>query len=436
MRGINVMLTSLAVGVLTSATLLPQGPGDPHLPVPRGFDFPADATELLAFRDTGNVEKMRRHSWMVFAGITQPAPGGEAIWETWWPSDQTFSTAAPLAAPGRRPGFRELRQTLSPQRGTAAAQAIGASQLSFVMFNSVAHDFIRRKKLHLSSTLDDFRAAGSADIEDFPKEAMSLKTTWWPVAQSGLTPLPVWDNEPTRPITEGAPNQGSPPARIGNIPFTWKRVVAVDPSRDTIPPGETATVKFFNPTAANPLSAPKIDRRGSKVVALRQFYSFKLTAEDISRSSAVLDDVFRPVLGRGPNPGDAVALVALHYTTKEIDDWVWSTFWWHDVPDAGPYGTNRPSQVQGVWRNYVMDTTFSMDTPREGDGKPNAAFNPWLEARFSNGVLSNCMTCHQRAVWPPVAFLPVTRGALPAGDPFFANRTRADFLWSVVLESQ
>src|SRR5712692_6035944 len=62
-----------------------------YQPVPSGFDFPADEATLLRFRDTQNAPEMRRHSWYVFAGLTQRAKNGEAIWETWFPSSTTFS---------------------------------------------------------------------------------------------------------------------------------------------------------------------------------------------------------------------------------------------------------------------------------------------------------------------------------------------------------
>jgi hypothetical protein len=83
-----------------------------------------------------------------------------------------------------------------------------------------------------------------------------------------------------------------------------------------------------------------------------------------------------------------------------------------------------------------MDVAFSMDTPREYDSTPNAVYNPWLEARFPNGMSSNCMTCHQRAVWPEGPFLPVTRGSLPPNAPFFQNKMKLDFFWSVAIESK
>jgi hypothetical protein len=136
-------------------------------------------------------------------------------------------------------------------------------------------------------------------------------------------------------------------------------------------------------------------------------------------------------------------LLALHYTTKEIPEWVWSTFWWHDRPDDGPYAMNRPPAVSGVWRHYLMSTAFSMEAPKEGDGKPHVTFNPWLEARFVNGTVSNCMTCHRQSVWPlpdhgnEPPFLPVTRGTIGANDPnYFKGNTKLDFLWSVGFESQ
>ena len=121
---------------------------------------------------------------------------------------------------------------------------------------------------------------------------------------------------------------------------------------------------------------------------------------------------------------------------RTIPDWVWATFWWHDSPNDGTYAKDRPDAVSGVWRNYLMDVTFSSDVPKESDGTPNVCFNPWLEARFAGGLTSNCMSCHQRAVWTPVSFLPVTRGSLPPNHQFFLGKTKLDFLWSIAFSSQ
>jgi hypothetical protein len=100
--------------------------------------------------------------------------------------------------------------------------------------------------------------------------------------------------------------------------------------------------------------------------------------------------------------------------------------------------------VKGVWRNYLMVNADDQVTPREHDGSPHIGFNPWLEARFSNGPLTNCMTCHHRASWPRgVDFIdpahPEQQRGLPdaANDPAFApGRLQTDFMWSIIDRAQ
>lgn len=409
-RRLPLRLSLLAALALSGSAALAQ---QDYEPVPPGFDFPADEATLLRFRDTQNVPEMRRHSWYVFAGLTQRAKNGEAIWETWFPSTVTFS-AGPQPESAARPArpFAVPRQFT---RGTTLGpQAIGESVLAFVMFNKEGHDHIRSNRLNLQSTLEALNngfPAGTPidkrDIKPFPRTAMSLKLVWDLVKANGLTAIPVWDNKPTRPDSQGNPEP------------TWPRVVAVDPSRTDIPATETADV------TSNGVSFPK-----SRVVSINRFYHFRITQNDIAAIRAV-----RP----SAQVGDYAVFIAMHYTTKEIPDWVWSTFWWHDEPDTGRFGSDRPTNVPGVWRNYLMDTGFSMDVPREYDGTPDSVFNPYLEARFVGGLGSNCMTCHQQARWTKngaPGFLPVTRGALSPSDPFFRDTTRLDFLWSVAYEAQ
>ena len=381
-------------------------------PVPPGLDFPADEATLLRFRDTENVAEMRRHSWYVFAGLTQRAKNGEAIWETWFPASTTFSLdSQPVMAARPMRLFTAPRQF---ERRGASPQAIGESLLSAVMFNKDAHDFIRSNQLHRQATLEALNngfPAGTPiekrDIKPFPRTAMTLKLVWRVVKATGLTPLRVWDNKPTRPDAQGNPES------------SWARVVVVDPSRIDIPASETTDISLGG------VAFPK-----SRVVSLNRFYNFRITENEIAAVRRIDSNA---------QVGDFAVFLQMHYTTKEISDWVWSTFWWHDEPDRGPFGSDRPTVVPGVWRNYLMDTAFSMDVPREYDGTPNSVFNPYLEARFPGGLGSNCMTCHQQARWTkdgPPDFLPVTRGALANSDPFFKDATRLDFLWSVAYESQ
>jgi hypothetical protein len=420
MRFLKLMIVVIAVCSVSILSLsLPTGSSASpvaadYMDIPPGFDFPADQAILLGYRDTNNVSAMRNHAWMVFAGLTQKTPGGEAVFETWFSGPEVFN-------PGPSPqGVRRIQRRFQTprqfRRPGASPQAIGASLLSFTLFNKTTRDHIRTNELNkqrkLTSLRDTFKANGTPtekrDVTDFPAPAVSLKLVWWLVKQTGKTGMPIWDAEPTRPDASGNDNT------------TWKRVVAVDPTRTTIPSGETADVRYPSTQL----------RRNSLVVPLENFYHFQITANEIA--------AVRAVLGGSAQIGDYAALVAMHVTTKEIPDWVWATFWWHDQPNDGPFSADRPGQVSGVWKNYRMDVAYSSDTPTEGDGSPNVCYNPWLEARFPNGMVSNCMACHQRAVWPQVGFLPIVRGGLAKNDLFYKtnDRMRLDFLWSVALESQ
>jgi hypothetical protein len=140
--------------------------------------------------------------------------------------------------------------------------------------------------------------------------------------------------------------------------------------------------------------------------------------------------------GRPLDQQDYLALVAVHTTTREAPDWVWVTFWWHDAPDDAPYGSDRPRRVKFPFDRFRMEVAQSADVPVAPDGGPHITFNPYLEAGFALGVQSNCLGCHQRAVWTatgPGEVYPVKRGSMSADDPFFAGKLRTHFLWSLVF---
>ncbi|MBL8644931.1 MAG: hypothetical protein JNK21_13435 [Rhodospirillaceae bacterium] len=390
-----------------------------YTPIPPGFDFPAAEASLAAAINANDQTALRLHGWMVFAGLTQPArpsdAKSEAIWETWYPGSEVFASGPmPQGERTLHRTFRVPRQFMPAVPGPAP-QAIGDSQLSFTLFNQELKDHTRQNGLHLKATMAALNASWTpqtplADrkVKDYPAAAMSLKIVWTHVGKQGFTALPVWDEQPRMAVAPAQPEEN------------WPRVVAIDPTRTTIPAGERRTVTRMGKSFPN-----------SRVVPLSNFYHFAMTAQQAAQANAL-------GLSLNAKPGDYMAVTAMHYTTKEIPNWVWATFWWHDEPDKGGYAKDRPAAavLKGVWRNYLMDVAYDMDVPKESDGTPDAVFNPYLEARFADGVNSNCMTCHQRAVWKPALpdFLPVTRGAAAANDPFFKNGTKADFLWSLLFE--
>lgn len=147
-------------------------------------------------------------------------------------------------------------------------------------------------------------------------------------------------------------------------------------------------------------------------------------------------------LGRNIREGDSLTLIGVSLASKEIANWVWATYWWHDFADQGPYAADRPAALTGEWRSFLMQTAFDSTMPVSAQGAPHVCFNPWLEGRFPDGghgagVVSNCMACHSRASFPAIKFLPVTRGEPDlAGDPAYRQgRLRTGFLWSIALHA-
>ncbi len=425
----GTMLVGSLVLAVGAARAQPAGPPPGYFDIPPGFDFPADKQILEQFRTTGNLSAQRLHVWNVFAGMTQPTPDGKhAIFETWYSADETFQSGPGLQANAPRRVVRRFAppRQFQAQPGQPGLQAAGTGLFSEVMFNYANYRHVRTQKLYQQSTLQTLKQSGAADpaipnnrtIPAFPAESVSLKTIWWPIKKTGMTVLPVWDPE------FNTPRAG------GNPPQTWARVVAVDPSRQTIPSGESTTISFAGTPHPN-----------SAVVSLSAFHYFQLDQQGVDavmangRTAAFVEMVFgdRPL-----QAGDYVAFLGTHLTTKEIDDWVWATFWWHDRANVGPFAADRPATVQGVWRNYLMSSSYDLELPRESNGTAHITFNPWLEAHFPNGLVSNCMNCHNRAGFQPTNFLPIFRGKPNlATDPAYkAGQLRTDFLWSVPFEAQ
>jgi len=344
--------------------------------------YPANEAAQLRLRDAQDQAAMRRHGWQVLADVTRAGSGGAPAWQGWAPLARTFGSSDSNRA---RP-FRRIDIAETP--GIALLQASGAPLLSLVLFNGPAYRHIRGQQLFRRARLDAINAGfgaatplGEREIAPFPRDAMAVKTVWAVVHAGAPTPISVWD--------------GSGDGPDGNRPARWPRTVMV----------------------------------GGRGVPLDRFYRLPIGAEDLAAVRAI---------DPSARAGDHLVLLAMHFTTREIPDWIWTTYWWHDRADEGPFAADRPAAVEGVWRNYLMDVAYSAATPAEADGTANIAFNPYLET-FANGTRSNCMACHQGAVWTPggaAPFLPVTRGPRRPDDPRFAAGTRLDFMWSIATEAR
>lgn len=341
--------------------------------------LPAPEAAQLRLRDAGDEAAMRRHGWRVLADVTRPGRDGAPAWLGWAPLTRTFGGED--ARTGRP--FRRIDIAETP--GIALLQASGAPLLSLVLLNQPAHRHIRSERLFSRARLDAINAGIGAEAEraiaPFPRDAMAVKTVWAVVHSAEPTPVSVWDGEGD--------------AADGNRPARWPRTV-------------------FAGSARTPLDT---------------FYHIPVRAEDLAAVRAI---------DPSAEAGDSLVLLAIHLTTRELPDWIWITCWWHDRAGEGPFAADRPASLAGPWRHYLMDVAYSAATPAEADGSPNIAFNPYLET-FANGTRSNCMACHQGAVWTAngaAPFLPVTRGPRAANDPRFAAGTRLDFMWSIATEAR
>lgn len=423
MRVVQLALLLIGATFIGAAGAHAQTPD--YRGIPDGFDFPADKATLERERAAGNMAALRRHGWMLFAGMNEMTPKGMPVWTTWYRVDEAFASAG-SALPGARDLKMQFTKPNQVKDAGPSPEAPRDSALSFVLFNWENFDHIRAKKLFTKKDLDrvnrSYRTATRWDkriIPAFPERAVSLKTLWWPAAGDDKTALPVWDNEPTQPLDDSNPFR------------TWKRVVAVDGTRENVPDTETTNTTFYD-----------TEFPSARVVGLNRFYNLRVDAAMLATIDAIKDDgvriLVRKVLGRDLKIGDYILFLGFHVTTKEIDDWTWQTFWWHDKPDDGKYAEGRPEAVKGVWRNYLMAVAGDEVNPKEPDGSPLIGFNPWLEGTFRAGTQSNCMNCHRRASHPRVSFLPVRRGAPDTtNDPAFKRgRLQTDFLWSIVDQAK
>jgi hypothetical protein len=371
--------------------------------------------ELEALRNSGDLGQQRAHVWNLLAGISSgDARDGQPAFDSWYGEDQVFA-AEPAAdlSQGIR-GFSRLGS------GSSASSSAGAPVLTYTLYNAAAYTHIRANRLHLRTSLDAMRVARDRSVPEFPAAAMVLKTAWWPVAPDRVTALPVWDPE------------ANPPRRPGNPYTTWARAVVVD-ARLTGNAGGLLPAEFAGRSFA-----------AARRVGLDAFHHVavdRAMAQRLMRDSDALKLSF-VALGRPLQEGDYLILVGANLATREISDWVWAAFWWHDQPARGEYAAGRPDSLRGAWRNYLMQAAFDPLTPVRADGSAHVCFNPWLEGRFPDagqggGTQSNCMACHARASFPASGFLPVTRGvATRDQDPAYAaDRLRTSLLWSLTLHA-
>ena len=249
--------------------------------------------------------------------------------------------------------------------------------LSLVLFNGPAYRHIRGRQLFRRARLDAINAGfgaatplGQREIAPFPRDAMAVKTVWAVVHAGAPTPISVWD--------------GSGDGPDGNRPARWPRTVLA----------------------------------GGPGTPLDRFYHLPIGAADLAAVRAI-DPVgaggrpARPARHAPHHPGDP---------GLDLDDLLVARPAGRRAVRGGPAGGGRRRLAQLSDGRRLLDGDAGRSRRRA-----NIAFNPYLET-FAAGTRSNCMACHQGAVWTAhgaAPFLPVTRGPRAADDPRFAGATAA-----------
>lgn len=458
LRGISrsAGLAALAMtSVFALAVSLCQGqipkPAPKKLSLPGGRPFPASQADLLSMRDRADkqaVKKMRAHAWDLFAGLTR---GKDPIWNSWYTKCDLGLLGCndiPAAVPGSAnqllDSFEVPVQFLEQFLNTAVLQPQGQSiqafdaegksrlrkfledqgvhpQFAAVLFNQDAEVHIIKDCLHQlpakigNVTFDPCipKLETPGKIEDFGPGSVLLKTTW-----------------------EYVPNEGGPLFTYDSC--VWKSISDANCRQTYAPSFEVG--KDSEKVQCRP--------RGNRV-PLSCFYYIRLSRPEADWANRYFT---RAVLATGSSvtvkEGDYLVLMGVHLTTKETPDWVWATFWWDAHAASDPKAAGRPPSIRGKWRNFLMDTTLSANTPIETDKGPKICFNPYLELQLPHdGNISNCLQCHSKAAYVPApgkadTANPYNEGILArdgrklasGGYPdscYFGGRVSTDFLWTV-----
>lgn len=411
--GVAALLAAAVAVLMCAGAVRPPVPSPP-LPIDPKFDYPADVKKLERMVAKQDMTEFRVHAWNIWAGINAWTDKDKKIplWRTWWPDEATFSKDEPADAQHGPSTFRlqPARQLFDPDLKSGAAPAPAAMTMASVYFNDRAHLHIRTNLLFKGSTLGDLVAdfdrkrapVPHRRIVDFHRESVAIKTMWFLVKHQEPTDIPVWTADIEIPRSD--PNLGYPP-------HNWSQSVHV------VPPN----------TKPDPATR-------FKVVPLDSFYWIQLTTPELVQSA----NKSLPAPFNKAELNDYAVLVGMHVATKELPDWLWITFWWHDAPDKGKFAKDRIAAVDGVWRNYLMDLAWDDRLPLDS-GKSHSCYNPWLEAPLvgvdGGGVSSNCLRCHSEARWHPTARA-VRADLKPKRVPFdnapmFGKTVRVDYIWSL-----
>lgn len=260
------------------------------------------------------------------------------------------------------------------------------------------------------------------------------------------------------PAWPGTPQVVTPEITANGFPETsWPGCVYIDTKNK----GASTASSVDSDCTAGPGS--------SNTYGLGDFVYYPVTSDNIAAFKVLVSGQEKLSVG------DVIVLMAMHVTTREIDEWTWQTYFWTPNPANPPLPSSqaianaRPAQLTGAAAHYAMSIGYQMVTPNQpivggqSVGGPVVVYNPYLESDFNAatfgtppvnvgilapgsqtpymatvGIQTNCMTCHGNASVNPsnpnsnTNALPyLTNFYVSREDQSFKGYLQLDFLWSI-----
>lgn len=407
-----------------------------------GFQFPQDSTTLNRWIHQSQNDSIYLHGWGIWTGVTahtNEKTTGDSIplrvYETWLTPEEMIDSIKGIAIKrSNRANLKIPHQLTHFKHNLSGQQTINDSIHESVSYSPGASSFAIQNKIFMATSLYAIAAKNQTEIPFFPQNAITIK----PVFKL----LPVSSGKTLFSIA----SWHGPTDQLKAYPEKdWQSYVNVDVTNKSQP--------------------------GPSVYNLSDFIHYTLNAED----AFYFNQQFSENSGNklSAKAGDVVILVAMHIGTREITNWTWQSFWWAPDADNPPAPSSkaiakmRPAALKGAARHYAMTVAYYMVNPNEPyegthvTGKPNYAFNPYLEAEFGPGtfndsisyiatdsgkkvysyvgVRTNCMSCHRMASVTPDSLFNSNNSSTPyvgnsyvsKKDSLLQGQLLLDFAWSV-----
>lgn len=417
-----------------------------------GFHFPEDSNTVYSWLKPYDSVKVYQHAWGIWAGLTAPTSQvyqGDSllVYQTWLgigdiqtiiengsgSSSAVKLSRTPLAVPNQHLDAKRIR---SQMLGSGVDTNAGNNRLFWVAvsYDPASANYAISNSIFKDSVLEKYKVPGGiGNIPNFPQDAINIKPTYFVGhVTDSLIRVNAWPGPPDTPQTWA--------------PQSWNSYVYVD-----VHNGQPAGKQLVPVTSSNPTAV----QIAAATCNLTDFIYFKVDAA----MARYLDKQEKPVQGDTARVGDLALLVAMHVTTKEINNWTWQSYYWDPNPDkpfspSSPLAARlRPKELVGGAAHYSLTTCYVEVLPNQplnggtnSNVSPMIGYNPYLEAEFDPatfnfpnrmnkkfiyGVQTNCMSCHALATREPNPGLYCTDQYIPLNDPIFRDRIKLDFAWSI-----